>query len=74
MISFHHQATAVPGIEALPTWPYTEEFKAILGNHTTLVFLQSFACQCVEHKGKEKAATNLFLTKIMKLSPISLIS
>jgi len=25
------QGTAVPGIEALPTWPYTEEFKAILG-------------------------------------------
>merc|ERR1711934_1260772 len=25
------QATAVPGIEALPTWPYTDEFKAILG-------------------------------------------
>ena len=32
IFTWHDQGTAVPGIEALPTWPYTEEFKAILGN------------------------------------------
>ena len=32
IFTWSDQGTAVPGIEALPTWPYTEEFKAILGN------------------------------------------
>ena len=38
-----YQATAVPGIEALPTWPYTDEFKAILGKPDCQSTLSLFA-------------------------------
>ena len=51
----HHQGTAVPGIEALPTWPYTEEFKAILGNLDALLIPLSFLGNILSQENCDKS-------------------